>query len=149
MKGSVRSSVLDFRVRHETHEEGSHSWLGLHVSLTAPLQRSKTSPTRPAVGHVSYLWRRDPGGWAVLRPATKWLRYLSNHMLYPDSTFKSVLLASSQPFSFRCYNAVAEGQLHWENRNFISAENLKLTTARKPTPSLRIVVVYSRLNQGQ
>ena len=28
---------------------------------------------------------------------------------------------------------MAEGRLHWENRNLTSAENLKLATARKPT----------------
>ena len=52
-------------------------------------------------------------------------------------------------WSFRYKKAVAEDQLHWENRNLSCAENLKLARARKPTLSSRIVVVYPRLNEGE
>ena len=45
--------------------------------------------------------------------------------------------------------AVAEGQLRWENMNLTRAENLKLITAQKLTLSLRILVAYPRLNQGE
>ena len=44
---------------------------------------------------------------------------------------------------------MTEGQLRWEDRNFISAENLKLATARKPALSSIILVVYPCLNQGK
>ena len=44
---------------------------------------------------------------------------------------------------------MAKGQLHWENRNLTTAENLKLVMARKPTLSSSVLVVYPRLNQGE
>ena len=44
--------------------------------------------------------------------------------------------------------AVAEGQLHWENKNLTSAEKLKLAMAQTPTLNSSILVAYHRLNQG-
>ena len=44
---------------------------------------------------------------------------------------------------------MAEGQLHWEDKNLTNAENLKLAMAQKPTLNSSILVVYPHLNQGE
>ena len=44
---------------------------------------------------------------------------------------------------------MAEGKLHWENRNFTNAENLKLGMAQKLNLTLSILVVYPHLNLGE
>ena len=72
----------------------------------------------------------------------------STYMFYPNRTFKSAL-TSYQPLSFRCQKAVAESQLRWKDRNLTSADDLKLATARKPTLSSSILVMYPCLNQGE
>ena len=119
---------------------------------------------------------QDPGGWAVIDPVTlvnglqhtslvltwsdgqsdrpdpmNWqvMSSPSTYMFNPNCTFKSALAATSKPLSFKCYKAVAEGRLRWEDRNLTSAENLKLAIAWKPTFSSSILIVYPHLNQGE
>ena len=73
----------------------------------------------------------------------------STYMSYPACTFKSSLVANSQPLSVRCWKEVVEVQLCWEDRNLTSTENLKLATAQKPTFSSSILVTYPCLIKGE
>ena len=115
--------------------------------------------------HKALWW--DPDGWAVINPVTVFngLQHTilalrggqigliqsitwSYQALEPICFIPTVLLNLCLEQVTNPYLLGARRQ-SWEDRNLISAKNLKLAMVRKPTLSLSMLVVYPRLNQGK